>query len=202
VAPTGELVAVADRGTLMGNRGRLHDDHGNIVRHHLGRRWIACVLEYKGRHREVMQPGRYTELFFLDEATALAAGHRPCAECRRPDFVRFREAWCRATGAGAPRDIRVDAIDTVLHAERVAGRSSKVTHRRSWSALPDGTLVLAPDADDVLLVLGSAVLPWNVGGYGRPRPRPTGGTATVLTPRSVVGTIDAGYRPALHPTAG
>jgi len=99
VTPFGDLVAVPDRGALMGNRGVLHDDERRIVRFSQGRRWIACLTDVKGRRRPLMTPGRYTELFFLDEATALAAGHRPCWECRRADALRFRDAWARAAGA-------------------------------------------------------------------------------------------------------
>jgi hypothetical protein len=198
VAPTGELVAVPERGTLMGNRGCLHDDRGVVVRHHAGRRWIACVLDFKGVRRPIMRPGRYTELFFLDEATALAAGHRPCAYCRRADYLRFREAWSKATG-GPPGS--VDAIDAVLHAERVTGRATKVTHPRPWPALPDGTLVAGPTTGSARLVLGDAVLPWSFAGYGPAEARPGAGRATVLTPSSIIEAIAAGYRPGLHPTA-
>ena len=108
VTPYSDLVAVPERGALMGNRGVLHDDHRQIVRFSRGRRWIACLTEFKGRRRAPMTPGHYTELFFLDEATALAAGHRPCHECRRPDSLLFREAWARATGAD-PSDRAGDA---------------------------------------------------------------------------------------------
>jgi hypothetical protein len=198
VAPTGELVATPERGTLMGNRGCLHDEHAVVVRHHAGRRWIACLLDYKGVRRAIMRPHRYTELFFLDEATALAAGHRPCAYCRRRDYRRFRDAW--ATATGTPADASVDAVDAVLHAERVTGRSGKVTHERPWSALPDATIVAGPTAESARLVLGDSVLPWSFGGYGPPEPRPASGWATVLTPRSIVETLAAGYRPGVHPT--
>src|SRR4051794_26424644 len=93
VTPSGDIITTPERGTLMGNRGVLHDADARIVRRWQGKRWIACVLEFKGRWRPVMAPGRYTELFFLDEATALAAGHRPCAECRRRRFDEFRDTW-------------------------------------------------------------------------------------------------------------
>jgi hypothetical protein len=98
VTPFSDLVAVPERGTLTGNRGVLHDEFRRIVRFSAGRRWISCLTEFKGRRRPLMAPGNYTELFFIDEATALAAGHRPCHECRRADALRFREAWARSTG--------------------------------------------------------------------------------------------------------
>src|SRR5262245_59079626 len=126
VTPSGEIVATPERGTLMGNRGVLHDDQGRIVRRWQGKRWIACVLEFRGRKRTVMTPGRYTELFFLDEATALAAGHRPCAECQRERFNAFRDAWRRGNGVAMPPT--APEIDGRLHAERLGPGGSK----RTW----------------------------------------------------------------------
>src|SRR5579859_4866831 len=126
VTPFGEIVAVPGRGSLMGNRGILHDARRNIVRDSQVRRWIACRLEFRGRHRQVMTPGSYTELFFLDEAAALADGHRPCAECRHADYVAFQNAWRQvhpnAVSASA------DAMDRLLHAERRLGPWHKRTH--------------------------------------------------------------------------
>src|SRR5262245_9487062 len=114
VTPFGDLVAVEARGLLMGNRGRLHDGHRRIVRFAQGRRWIACLTSFRGRRRTVMSADSYTELFFLDEAVALAAGHRPCAECRRDDYQRFQAAWARAVSG----DTSADAIDRVIDADR------------------------------------------------------------------------------------
>ncbi len=190
MTPTGEIVAVRARGTLMGNRGCLHDDAGRIVRHHRGRRWIACLLDVKGRHRDPMPPGRYTSLFFLDEATALAAGHRPCFECRREDARAFHAKWNSARGSSVAG---VDPVDRVLHAERTAG-----PHEGDAAGLPDGAMI---DLGGVPhLVLGDRVLPWDPSGYGAPAPRPVG-TVRVLTPPSVVGAMRAGYVPALHHSA-
>src|SRR4051794_2977074 len=138
VTPLGELVAVPERGLLYGNRGVLHDADGRIRRRYQGRRWIACRLEFRGRRRHpLLQPGRYTELFFLDEATALAAGHRPCAECRRADYDRFVALW----RALHPGEERADAIDARLHAERLDGRGPR-TSRAAVAALRDGAMVL------------------------------------------------------------
>ena len=126
VTPFGNLVAVEGRGLLMGNRGRLHDAERRIVRYAQGRRWIACLTSFRGRRRTVMSPGLYTELFFLDEAVALAAGHRPCAECRRDDYTRFRAAWARAVS----EDVSADGMDMKLDADRLAGRRTKRTYSR------------------------------------------------------------------------
>src|SRR5262245_6485047 len=117
VTPWGEIVAMPERGTLMGNRGLLHDAEGQIMRPWRERRWIICLLDFKGRRRSVMSPGLYTELFFLDEATALAAGHRPCAECRRERFNAFRDAWLKGNGGAAP--VTAPDIDRRLHEERL-----------------------------------------------------------------------------------
>jgi hypothetical protein len=120
VTPLGEIVAVSERGTMMGNRGILHDAEGLIRRPWAVKRWLICVLEFRGRHRMVMAPNRYTELFFLDEATALAAGHRPCFECRRDRYLAFRDAWAAGDPEMVGREpIRADDIDNRLHAERV-----------------------------------------------------------------------------------
>lgn len=194
VTPFGEIVASPDRGTMMGNRGVLHDDDRRIVRPWQVKRWIACVLEFRGRHRQVMSPHRYTELFFLDEAAAFAAGHRPCRECRYADYQRFRGLWQRLYG-GTPT---ADAIDLRLHAERLE-RKTKRTYRAAASTLPDGTFV-ALDAKPWLLWQG-ALREWSGAGYVAARTVP-GGEIEVLTPRSIVEVIASGYRPSVHPSLG
>src|SRR5258705_5802735 len=148
VTPFGELIATEARGTLMGNRGCLHDDRRRIRRNFVGRRWINCVLEFKGWHRTVMTPQRYTELFFLDEATALAAGHRPCAECQRARYLDFRAHWAAANPdlAGDPAP-SVDTIDTALHRERISEHryqrdKVKLTYAEGLDVLPKGVLVV------------------------------------------------------------
>jgi len=201
VTPFGEIVANAARGTLMGNRGILHDDERRLGtarwRHP---HWICCRLEFRGRKRAVMTPGRYTELFFLDEATGLAAGHRPCFECRRDDFLRFREAWRCAFGAHT--DASAPAIDRALHAARVNSRTRRQTRFEApLDDLPDGTFVALPDAStSALLILGERLLPWRPGGYGSPRPRPAT-HGFVLTPRRLVAVLRAGYAPDIHASA-
>ena len=135
VTPLGELVAVSDRGLVHGNRGCLHDESGRIRRRYDGKRWIACRLEFRGwQRRPLMQPGRYTELFFLDEVTALAAGHRPCALCRREDYLRLVAIWRDLH----PAQVGADAIDAQLHGERVApGTRRQLHHEAPLDELPD-----------------------------------------------------------------
>jgi hypothetical protein len=186
VTPLGELIATPKRGLVFGNRGRLHDDECRIRRRFVGRRWIACRLEFRGRYHGPMPPGRYTGLFFLDEATAFAAGHRPCAECRHEDYVRLVEI-CGA---------RADAIDARLHEERLGQR-----RERPPAELPDGTFVLRDG--EPWLVLGSELLRWTPGGYTQRIARP-GGRATVITPPRRVDVLQSGWSgvvPLHHPSA-
>ena len=172
----------------MGNRGRLHDEHRRIVRFTQVPRWLACVLEFRGRHRQVMRPGYYTELFFLDEATAFAAGHRPCAECRSRDYRRFRSLWETLFGAPAT----AGTIDARLDEERRDG-DVKRTHRAGVATLPDGTYVAVDGV--AWLVAGDALLAWSPHGYTRRVERPRDGDVDVLTPRSIVAVLAAGYQP-------
>lgn len=199
VTPEGEIIADAARGLMMGNRGgALHDGSKALGRRRwVSKQWICCQLDFNGRHREVMTPGRYTELFFLDEATALAAGHRPCFECRRQDFLWFATLWARVVG----RDGRATApeMDAVLQAERVAGDGAKATYRALFTDLPSGTFVRLDGR--ALLVLGSRLAAWTPEGYVEPLERPESGEAEVLTPRATVAVLAAGYCPTLHPTA-
>jgi hypothetical protein len=187
VTPLGELIADPARGLVYGNRGCLHDAEGRIRRRYAGRRWIACRLRFRGRRRSpLLQPGRYTELFFLDEATAFAAGHRPCAECRREDYVRFL-ALCGATGA--------DEIDARLHGERLQ------RHAAALADLPDGAFVLRDG--EPWLVRGAALRRWTPAGYADRVARPDG-PAVLITPPSLVAVLRAGWQgavPLLHPSA-
>ena len=195
VTPWGEIVATPSRGTMLGNRGVLHDAAGRTVRPWRVKAWIACRLEFKGRKRPLMRPDRWTELFFLDEASALAAGHRPCFECRREDAKRFKSAWL----AGQRRnDVPpIGAVDDVLHPERIDRAGAKVTWTSPVAALPDGALV-ALGATPHLLWRG-ALRPWSFLGYGAPVVAPD--EVTVLTPRSIVAAISAGYAPGVHASA-
>jgi hypothetical protein len=200
VTPFSELVAVPARGLVYANRGCLHDGEGRIRRRYNGKRWIACRLEFRGRRRVALQqPGRYTELFFLDEATAFAAGHRPCAECRREDYDRFGEIWRELH----PGQIGADAIDAQLHGERVdPGSLGQRRHEAALGDLPDGTFVVRDGEPS--LVLGAELLRWTPAGYAERTRRPAEGAAVVLTPSSLVAVLRAGWQPAvplLHPSA-
>ncbi len=201
VTPRGDLIAVPARGALMGNRGRLHDAHRQIVRRQVSgyRAWVTCLLEFKGRRRPVMTAGRYTELFFLDEATALAAGHRPCGECRRTDYRRFKAAWLaanpdRGLGGGVP----IGAIDRELHRDRLIPGGLQRTFAADVAALADGVSVTRGSHGAPLLIWDGALWPWSPEGYGAPEPKPEAEVVTVLTPASTVMTIAAGYTPGVH----
>lgn len=201
VTPLGELVADPARGLVYGNRGCLHDDHGRIRRRFAVKRWLACRLEFQGWQRgELRRPGRFTELFFLDEATALAAGHRACALCRREDYVRLGAIWRELH----PGRAGADAIDAQLHDERVESASGgKRYHEAPLDDLPDGAFVLADET--AWLVLGDELLAWTPAGYAARRPRPEQERATVITPPSLVEVLRAGWAPLvplLHPSAG
>jgi hypothetical protein len=199
VTPFGEIVDLPERGTLMGNRGRLHDETGLIRRAWQVERWLICLLEFNGRHREVMTPNRYTELFFLDEATALAAGHRPCFECRRKSYNAFVDAWARGIGASRPS---AATIDRRLHEERVGPGRSKRTFPARIGELPDGVLVTWEGADGrAHLLWKGRLLAWSPGGYSEGFSPPEGDEVTVLTPGSTVAAIRSGYVPGVHPSA-
>jgi hypothetical protein len=198
VTPFGEIVAVPERGTFLGNRGELHDEAGRIRRAWQLKRWIVCVLQFRGRKRAVITPGRYTELFFLDEATALAAGHRPCAECRRDRFNAFRAAWNAACGGSNLSS--ASKIDDRLHAERLAPERPFVA---SPDELPDGVFVLLEEyGQQAYLVWGDRLLAWSPAGYRDRRPLPKGEGVWLLTPPSTVAAIRAGYVPEVHASAG
>lgn len=208
VTPFGEIVAVPERGTMMGNRGILHDAHQRLRRQWAGRAWICCLLEFRGRRDPVMAPGHYTRLFFLDEPTALAAGHRPCAYCRRSAYLAFRDAWAGANpqhGLGpAPR---ATELDRVLHEERLSrSGKGKRLHPADLLTVPDGTMFVdagiadpaaAPSPD----LAGSARLrwrdeiwAWSPGGYRRAGAAFNAPVLT-LTPPSIVAALANGYRP-------
>jgi hypothetical protein len=200
VTPFGEIIATPERGTFMGNRGILHDAEGHLRRNWALKRWIVCVLEFRGRNRTVMTPNRYTELFFLDEATALAAGHRPCAECRHAQFIEFCRAWKAAhSGANGSRRPTADEMDDRLHSERVGPDRSKRTHPGRLGDLPDGVFVTLPgNKDAAWLIWKGELLKWSPGGYLERRPLPKRLDVALLTPPSTVAAIRAGYTPEVH----
>lgn len=190
VTPTGQLIGTPARGTFMGNRGVLHNPQGEIVRAYQGKRWITCRLDFKKRHRPVMTPGRYTELFFLDEATALAAGHRPCRECRRQEFDRFAAIWREVNGGTG----KADEMDRQLHVERTAEAKPIYT---SLDDLPDGVFV-ENENSEALLLWQHHLHFWTPFGYSTTFPLTTPGLFTLLTPLSTVQVIRAGYTPIVY----
>lgn len=196
VRPDGQLIAVPDRGLFWGNRGVLHDRNGNLLRYSRGQAWAICLLEFKGRRRPLWAPGKLTELFFLDEATALAAGHRPCGECRAAAYRAFKAAWATAH---PEQTVSAPAIDSHLHADRLDEPNTKRTYLDQLAALPDGAMIEL--AGQSWLVMDDKLLSWTPAGYRQRRPRVDIDLVTVLTPRATVAALTAGYQPELHPTA-
>ena len=197
VNPFGELCAFSARGLFMGNRGgRFHTDAKTLTtRRWASRQWICCVLDFKGRRREVW--GRsYTELFFLDEPTALAAGHRPCFECRRKDAQAFAEKWREVHRYRKPP--YAAEMDNVLHAERLRGHVKRL-HRRSINELPDGAFVAFDEA--AFAIRGDTLLRWTPERYHAPKPRPRRIAVDVLTPPAILAVLSAGYKPRWHLSA-
>ncbi|MBM3547541.1 MAG: hypothetical protein FJX54_11345 [Alphaproteobacteria bacterium] len=195
VTPFGEIVAVAARGLFTGNRGIIHDPETKTLlkRRWTTKAWICCTLDWRGRRREPMAQRSWTELFFLDEATAFAAGHRPCFYCRRQDALAFREAWAKGQGrkaASAPE------MDEVLHTERLDAHRKKRLHPPA-ADLPDGSMVAA--GGDAYMIADGKPLLWSVAGYRRGGSLPRIGG--MITPPTIVAAFSAGYRPALHPSA-
>ncbi|PRY25255.1 hypothetical protein CLV78_102432 [Aliiruegeria haliotis] len=196
VLPTGEIVAVTCRGTMMGNRGILHDSKGILGqarwRH---KAWICCRLAFKKRQRQVMAPGQYTELFFLDEAVALAAGHRPCAECRREAYRAWQSAWARTFG----RTARAPEMDDVLHRDRVGRDRRQIRHIAPLGGLPDGAFVLWRGVPS--LWFRRQLRGFSTDGYTSAPSHDAKEKVEVLTPAATIAVMAAGYRPAVHPSA-
>ena len=182
----------------MGNRGLLHNEKHQIVRQFKGQRWIACCLEFRGRKRSVMSPGRYTELFFLDEAVAFAAGHRPCAECRRERFTAFLEAWKHRGEPHYNTPASALQIDAELHRSRIDSAGRKVTYQAEVNSLPNGCFVQIDGS--AFLIRHDGLLLWTPERYERKERRPTGLTVTVLTPEPIVQCFAQGYEPEVHIT--
>ena len=188
VTPAGDIVAVPLRGAWTGNRGRLHVGH-EIRRFHAGDLWITCALEFRGRYHQLWQPNHYTFLFFHDEAVSFAAGHRPCAECRRPAYNQYRSAWVEALGGSRPS---AQEINRRLHEERIfRGSHRRRLHTASWTDLPDGTFAVLDEGSAV--VVDDHLTLWGPDGYGAKVRRPKRGIATVLTPPSSLAALRAGY---------
>lgn len=197
VTPSGDIIATPHRGLFTGNRGIIHDPATKTL---LKKRWsspawITCLCEFRGWRRPVMGRRSWTELFFLDEATAFAAGHRPCFFCRRDDANRFRSCWEKGNGVS---DIRAKEIDAVLHQERLErGRKRLHPLPMKVTQLPDGAMVAR--GDDSFLIVQSRALQWSMEGYREAEAVLDG--ALLLTPPSTLRALGAGYRPVLHPSA-
>jgi hypothetical protein len=197
VSPLGEIIAVSGRGAWMGNRGRLHRGRGtrDVVRNHQHKTWITCVLSFRGRRVPQWEPNRYTPLFFLDEAVALAAGHRPCAECRRRAYNTYQTLWSETHSGATPY---AKDMDAQLHLER----TDPTEHRATWEGLPNGVFVATDSGAAV--VVGDHLAVWDQHDYiyREKRPRPEAGVARVLTPASTVEILRAGYRVQIDDSAG
>ncbi|MHB8272390.1 hypothetical protein [Bradyrhizobium sp.] len=197
VTPSGEIISTPQRGLFTGNRGIIHDPATKTLlnRRWSSKAWITCVCEFRGRRRDVMATRSWTELFFLDEATAFAAGHRPCFYCRRDDANAFRAAWERGNGVGG---VRAPEMDAVLHLERLDGRGKRLhALPMPLHTLPDGTMVQV--GEDSYLIAQRRPLLWSFDGYRSPK-NPLR-DALLLTPPSTLRAFSAGYRPVLHPSA-
>lgn len=201
VNPYGEIITSTSRGTWMGNRGVLSKNR-KIVKPYKLLNWITCVLEYRGIRRAVMTDGRYTELFFLDEATSFSAGHRPCAECRRADYTRFKKLWLEANKDEyelAAQTMKI--IDSINHAERMDEKGNKKGYTDRLSHLPDGVFVQLATGPDAYLYINGQLLRWTEFGYDSVITVPAGTMVTVLTPKSYVRTFKQGYLPHIHDSA-
>jgi hypothetical protein len=202
VTPFGEIVAVAAKGTMMGNRGRIHNDRQQIVRQKARDQWIACRLEWKGIHRTIMSTDSYTELFFLDEATALAAGHRPCNDCRSERLDAFKRAWAVGVEGRAGGASLVGRIDPVLKQDRWERKGVQRRFVARLGELPDGVMVQLSDEDVARLKWRGRLLRWSPSGYVDSRPIDGTLEVSVLTPACTVKVLAAGYVPEVHPTTG
>ena len=197
VNPFGELIFTAARGAWLGNRGQLHGKGKVILRPFKHRAWIICELEFKGRKREIMAPNLWTELFFLDEATALAAGHRPCFECRRADATRFKRAWIKGNPEyGFDLKTSITKIDSVLQAERIDDHFNKVTYTAQLKDLPDGAFIAL--ANEAYLVLDKHIYLWTPFGYSEPQKLAGSTMVMVLTPKSIVNALTVEKRLISH----
>jgi len=201
VTPFGGLEATSARGSLMGNRGILHDDAGQLGKARWRHRsWITCLLEFKGRHRTINAPGEYTELFFHDEAVSFAAGHRPCAQCRRQAYDRYRSAWRKAQNLDPNARLTAPEIDAELHRARVDQNGNQVTYRAHISDLPDGVFLIEQETSPKALLLWQGGLyPWDHDGYGRPYKACLAASVRVLTPLPQVLVLNSGYALSCYP---
>ncbi|MBS1664715.1 MAG: hypothetical protein JST68_26960 [Bacteroidetes bacterium] len=196
VDPYGHLIKTPARGAWTGNRGVIHNEDKEIVRPFKLKAWITCLLEYKGKKRPIMAPNRWTELFFLDEATAFSAGHRPCAFCRYPDHKRFKTAWLKGNPQyGFNEKTPISKIDDILHKERINKDRTKPTYEENLNHLPSGAFVIYNNQPHLLYE--KKLYPWTPAGYEPGIPLPKETKLPVLTPQSIINTFKAGYTPQI-----
>lgn len=196
VDPFGNIIATTARGSWMGNRGMIHNDQKQIVKAFKHSAWIICRLEFKGRKRTVMTPNRWTELFFLDEATAFAAGHRPCFECRKEDAKRFKSCWINGNPAyNFSMKTSINYIDEIIHTERLNQSKKSITLQPALSDIPDGTFVQMND--DPYLFANGRLHRWTPFGYEESMAATETSTVTILTPGSIVNAFREGYVPQI-----
>ncbi len=199
VDPRGSLIVADARGAWLGNRGKLHNEHKEIIARWQHKRWVVCQLTYNGRKRQVFSPNNYSELFFLDEATAFSAGHRPCGECRRERYLEFKEAWRRTNGAGLP-EIAIAQIDEQLHMERVVPGGEKASHPMEFRDLPFGAFIERDN--EAYLYWQMKLRKWSPSGYVEVGALPEPGEVVkVLTPFSIVQMYKNGFTPQVHESA-
>jgi hypothetical protein len=200
VSPFSTLISTPERGTWTGNRGVIHNADKEIVRNHAVKYWITCELKYKDFQRKVMTPNRWTELFFLDEATAFAAGHRPCGFCRNADFKRFKSLWLKVNGKqyGLEENVKMDIIDNIIHQERLDGKGYQKTFRAVLNTLPDGTFIAFEDMQKAFLWYNQSLFEWSLSGYTNVKEFAQNQEVEVLTPFSYVEVFRAGYLPEMH----
>lgn len=199
VNPSGEIISSPSRGLFMGNRGVLHDDYGIIQKQWKTKAWITCKLSFKERKRQIMSPGHYTELFFLDEATAFAAGHRPCGECRRNDFDSFKSMWIRSNHELLSTDSPlISEIDKIIHIQRINQVNEKVVFEDRFKDIPNGVFVQRNGDQNYYIVLNSYLYLWSPFGYISKKSLSENEKVNVLTPHSMVNTIKAGYDVVVH----
>jgi len=202
VTPSGKIISNSSRGLFMGNRGILHDNAGVIRSQWKTQAWITCLLEFKGRKRQILTPGSYTELFFLDEATAFSAGHRPCGECRYHDFQKFKMLWLAANPEllATKDQPGIKKIDQIIHRQRVTSKKEKVVFESKLIDLPNGVFIQQKEDPHYYLFLNNHLYRWSPAGYTFCKPANMHKTVFVLTPKSIVNTIAAGYTACIHPS--
>jgi len=183
VDPWGNIIATTARGTLLGNRGILHNGKKQIVKIYQHQGWVTCSLKFKNRKRKLMTPGNYTKLFFLDEATAFAAGHRPCCECRRERYLEFKDYWVRANLKEQINGIKISVINKLMHKDRI-NKGKKITYQANLKELPDGTIFSYNSS--AYLIFKTKIYLWSFEGYYCPKSINIPDEVCVLTPRSIV----------------